>query len=200
MVAQESYAVPILPAEKEVFPDHLFDEPREASFEDRCWWVMHTRPRQEKSLARQMGDAQVPFYLPLVRRRLLIRGRKLISHVPLFPGYFFLLGSREERVQALSTHRVVNSLVVHDQERLWRDLRQVWGLIATGAPITPEDRLAPGVPVEIRSGPLAGLHGTILRTASGRRFVVQVDFIQRGASVMLDDVHLAAVDEGDPNN
>ena len=32
-----------------------------------------------------------------------------------------------------------------------------------------------------RSGPLAGLKGKILRTASGRRFVVEVDFIQQGA-------------------
>jgi transcription antitermination factor NusG len=143
-----------------------------------------------------MAEGEVPFYLPLIRRRLLMRGRKMTSHVPLFPGYFFLLGTREERLQALATKRVVNTLIVADQQALWHDLRQVRSLIATGAPITPEDRLAPGVLVEIRSGPLAGLRGTILRTASGRRFVVQVDFIQRGASVLLDDVHLTAVADG----
>ena len=71
------------------------------------------------------------------------------------------------------------SLKVPDQERLWSDLRQIRQLIETGAPITPEDRLQTGMPVEIRSGPLTGLRGTIQRTASGRRFVVQVDFIQR---------------------
>jgi transcription antitermination factor NusG len=144
-----------------------------------------------------MGDAQVPFYLPLIPRRLLVRGRVMTSHIPLFPGYFFLLGNREERIKALATRRVVNNLEVKDQVGLWRDLRQVWTLISTGAPVTPEDRLAPGMMVEIRNGPLAGLRGTILRTASGRRFVVQVDFIQRGASVLLDDYRLVPVaDDG----
>jgi hypothetical protein len=56
-----------------------------------------------------------------------------------------------------------------------------------GRPITPEDRLAPGMTVQITSGPLASLKGTVLRTAKGRRFVVSVDFTQRGASVLLDD-------------
>jgi transcriptional antiterminator RfaH len=111
----------------------------------------------------------------------------LTSYVPLFPSYVFVYGTREERVSALATNRIVRTLDVADQERLWNDLRQVQTLIKSGTPITPEERLGPGDVVEIKSGPLAGLRGKILRTASGRRFVVQVDFIQRGASVVLDD-------------
>ena len=44
--------------------------------------------------------------------------------------------------------------------------------------------------MEITTGPLAGLCGTVVRTASGRRFVVRVDFIQQGASVLLEDCAL----------
>ena len=47
--------------------------------------------------------------------------------------------------------------------------------------------------VEIKSAPLAGLRGTILRTASGQRFVIQVNFIQRGASVLIDDFNLVRI-------
>src|SRR5207302_6368574 len=100
-------------------------------------------------------------------RRLRVRGRIMTSHVPLFAGYVFLLGDRDERVTALATRRVVQSLEVKDQEGLWRDLRQLQRLISSGAPIKPEDRLAPGMSVEITSGPLAGLKGKILRTAKG---------------------------------
>jgi len=95
---------------------------------------------------------------------------------------------------ALNTRRVVGSLEVTDQEELWGDLRQINRLIASGAPVMPEDQLVPGMMVEIRSGPLAGLKGKILRTASGQRFVVQVNFIQRGASVLMDDFNLAKID------
>jgi transcription antitermination factor NusG len=69
-------------------------------------------------------------------------------------------------------------------------LLRLWRLLASGAPVTPEDRLVPGMTVEITRGPLAGLSGKIVRAASGRRFVVEVHFIQRGASVLLDDFAL----------
>jgi len=157
---------------------------------DRAWCVLHTRPRQEKSIARDLLDRQVPFYLPLIARRNRVRGRVLTAHIPLFTSYVFVLASEAERIRALATRRVVRSIAVDSQDLLWRDLRQIQRLIAIGAPITPEDKLAPGMEVEIQSGPLTGLRGKILRTASGQRFVVQVDFIQRGASVELDDFTL----------
>jgi transcriptional antiterminator RfaH len=183
--------MPILSLEPVLFPPELFDE--EIGFAaqgERDWTVLHTRPRQEKCLARHLHDRQVPFYLPQVANRSLIRGRVFTSHIPLFAGYVFLLGEREERLSALATSRVIRGLAVADQAGLWRDLRQIYRLIASGDPVTPVDRLAPGMAVEIRSGPLAGLKGKILRQASGRRFVVEVDFIQRGAAVTLDDFTL----------
>jgi transcriptional antiterminator RfaH len=183
--------MPLLPLEADRFPQQLFEAPEQAAAGGRVWWVVHTRPRQEKSLVRQLHSAAIPFYLPLISRRLRIRGRMMTSYLPLFSGYVFLLATGEERITALATSRVVRTLPVADQAELWDDLRQVSRLIATGAPITPEDRLAPGDLVEIRSGPLAGLRGKLLSAASGRRFVVQVNFIQRGASVLVEDFMLA---------
>jgi transcriptional antiterminator RfaH len=187
--------VPLLPPEPNVCPQDLFDRPQEelAAGEGRRWRVLHTKPRQEKSLARQLHRSGVPFYLPLVARRLLVRGRVQSSYLPLFPGYLFLLGDAQERVAALATSRVVRTLEVPHQAGLWHDLRQVSRLIASGAPVTPEARLVPGDLVEIRSGVLAGLTGKVLRVASKTRFVVQVNFIQQGASVELEDFHLVAL-------
>ena len=47
-------------------------------------------------------------------------------------------------------------LPVEDQRRLHADLARVYCLIATGAPLAPVERLQPGAPIEITSGPLAG--------------------------------------------
>jgi transcriptional antiterminator RfaH len=178
--------MPLLAAEPNLYPAELLDVVAPPMLPDNEWYVLHTRPRQEKALARQLLEHQTPFYLPTVPRRLRLRGRTLTSFVPLFPGYLFLLADRDQRVTALTTNRVVRTLPVGNQDNLWRDLRQVHQLIATGAPITPEDRLVPGAIVEITAGPLAGLKGKIIKSASHRRFVVEVDFIQRGASVLLD--------------
>src|SRR5438874_490482 len=110
--------MPILAAEPALYPESLFAEDTPAGLQDRRWRVLHTRPRQEKSLVRQLSEQQVPCFLPLTRNRLKVAGRILYSHVPLFPGYVFLLGHPEERVTALATQRVVRSLEVADQEGL----------------------------------------------------------------------------------
>ncbi len=191
--------MPLLPPEPNLYPADLFTGAgAETPEPGRVWWVLHTKPRQEKSIARQLLQARVPFYLPVIARRCLVRNRVLQSYVPLFAGYVFLLADRTERVTALATNRVVRTLEVFDQQGLWQDLSQVFRLIASGAPIMPEARLVPGATVVIRSGPLAGLKGKILRTASGQRFVVQVDFIQQGASVLLDDFRLAPAEVETP--
>jgi transcriptional antiterminator RfaH len=183
----------VLPLETSLFPENLFASPTFYRAGSQIWWALHTKPRQEKSVARQLREGAVPFFLPLIARRSVISKRVVTSHIPLFPGYVFLFGDREQRATALATGRVVRVLEVAQQLDLWRDLFQVKQLIDTGAAIRPEGRLTAGTQVEISSGPLAGLKGTILNEKSRRRFVVQVDFLQQGASVLLDDFYLTPV-------
>src|SRR5262249_12016102 len=116
------------------------------------------------------------------------------SHIPLFPGYVFLLADAQERVSALATSRVARTLLVPDQEQLLRDLRQVHRLIGTRAPIALEASLTPGAVVQVTAGPLAGLRGKVLRGTSGCRFVVEVDFIHQGASVLVEGSTLTPLD------
>ena len=175
--------MPILAAEPDRYPPHLFDHPPAG----RSWHVLHAKPRQEKSLARHLRAAGISYYLPTVPRRCQARGRVLVTHAPIFPGYLFLHADRDERLTALTSNRVVHALPVHDQARLWDDLRQVERLLGAGLAVAAETRLAPGTPVEITTGPLAGLCGTVVRSGASRRFVVRVDFIQQGASVVLED-------------
>jgi transcription antitermination factor NusG len=182
--------VPILAAEPDRYPVHLFETPDAIDASDRDWFVLHTRPRQEKSLARYLHAAGVSYFLPAIPRRRRLPTRVLTTHMPLFPGYLFLFADRDERQTALASNRVAHAIEVRDQVRLWDDLRQVNKLIGADVPVTAESQLAPGTPVEITTGPLAGLRGTVIKTASGRRFVVRVDFIHQGASVLLEDCSL----------
>ena len=188
--------MPILCAEPSLLPEDLFDAtPAESerpwAESGGQWWVMHTKPRQEKALARQLHALQVRYYLPLHGKRTKIRGKVVPVYEPLFPGYLFLLSDDQQQLHmALGTRRVVNHLEVIDQAQLWDELRQIHRLIQAGMPIRPELALAPGARVEIRKGPLAGLRGVLVRSVSGNRFIVQVNFIHQGASVLLEDYML----------
>ena len=186
-----------LPPEQALFPEGLLDAPGPLEMEGRSWWALHTLPRQEKSLARDLIGLQVPFYLPLIVRNSVVRRRIISAHVPLFPGYLFLMASHEERLAVLGTGRVARTLSVAEPMVLWRDLRQIQRMLDSGDAIAPEQRLLPGMAVEIISGPMAGLRGRILRTASGRRFVVALHFMQQGVSALLDDFTLTRVEPDD---
>jgi transcriptional antiterminator RfaH len=184
--------VPILARDTCLFPETLLDEPPDEP-SDRRWWVMYTKPRQEKALARQMLRRQVPFFLPLERKRTLGRGRKFVVHVPLFAGYVFVHGSEEERGVALRTNRISRVLRVPDGERLRRDLLRIHRAIESGEPLTVENRLPPGTRVRVRFGPLMGLEGTVFKRRGETRLLVAVDFLQRGASIQFDELYLEPI-------
>lgn len=182
--------MPILDAETNLFPSNLLDLPvaiETDSDEAPRWWAFYTRSRQEKSLARELIERNVPFYLPLVPRRLLIRGRGVHSFVPLFTGYVFVFGSNTDRVSALRTNRVAHVLPVKDGEQLRNDLLKVRRLIELNMPLTVEARIVPGSWVRVRSGPMAGMEGRVIRRKRGTRLVVDVTMLQQSVSVEFDD-------------
>jgi transcriptional antiterminator RfaH len=178
--------MPILPPEPFVFPENLFLDPAQGPDDNHQWLVLHTRPRAEKALVRRFLTRDHSFFLPLYPKRWRSRGRLLNSHLPLFPGYVFLLGDWDTRLEALQTNLVVQCLTVKDQARLHNDLIRVHHLMTSGESLAPEDRLQPGTLVEIIEGPLKGLEGKVLRRGSQLRFFVEVDFLQRGASVEVE--------------
>jgi transcriptional antiterminator RfaH len=179
-------AMPILEPETNLFPENLLDGfTKDAA--DRCWWVLYTKARQEKAVARQLLVREIPFYLPLVAKRHLIRGRRVQSLVPVFSGYVFLFGDEWERVGSLKTNRISRILNVDNQDELYRDLRHVSRLIDSDAPLTVERRLQPGRPVRVKTGAMIGAEGVVISRRGQNRLLVAVTFLQQGVSMEIDD-------------
>ena len=185
--------MPVLPKETCLFPETLLDA-CEPPADDCQWMVLYTKPRQEKSLAREFLRQSVPFYLPLVKKTLQYGRRRITSHAPLFDGYLFMLGSEKQRVLSLATNRVLQILPVNDGSQLIADLRQIERLIQSNVPLTPESRIQPGANVRVRSGPFAGVEGTVLRRRGETRLLVSINFLQKGASVEIEDFLLESID------
>jgi transcriptional antiterminator RfaH len=178
--------MPILRDETTLYPDGLLDLESWAS-PDRRWLALYTKARQEKAISRELLRRQIGYYLPLVKKTFQHGRRRLTSHTPLFAGYVFVWASEMERVSALTTNRVSRILEVPDPVRLVQDLRHLRQLIASKAPLTVESRLAAGDRVRVRKGPFAGIEGTVLHRRGQTRLLVSVNFLQRGASVEIDD-------------
>jgi transcriptional antiterminator RfaH len=189
--------MPILPRQPDLFPSDLLDPTAaeagglQAAAADSRWLVYYTISRREKDLMRKLEAAEIPFYCPLVRRRLKSAGgRTRSSYVPLFPGYLFSRADDEQRRAALATNTIARWIPVSDERMLVNDLRAIHRLIASDSPLTPEARLEAGQPVRVRSGALAGIEGTVIRRRGEERLLVAVRFLNQGASIELEDVDL----------
>ena len=185
--------MPILAREIDIYPDDLLTTAGQSAG-DQSWWALYTLSRREKELMRRLLAEQIPFYGPLVPKRTKSpAGRVRTAHLPLFSNYVFLYGTNEDRFEAMKSNCISRYVQVVDGEELTRDLKQFRDLIAMDTPLTPESRLVPGQRVRIRSGRFRGFEGTIIRREHEVRLLVAVNFIQQGASLVLDDFEVEAM-------
>ncbi len=185
--------MPILRREPDIFPKDLLSASAGAASEERRWWLVYTKARQEKALARELWERRVPYYLPLIPRDQIISGRRRRSFIPLFSGYVFLFASSGEQARIWLTHRVSTILPVEGGDALRSELRQVQRLIASDAPLSVERRLTPGHRVRIKSGPMAGFEGVVIERRGKTRLLVAVRLLQQGVSVDIDDCVLERI-------
>ncbi len=171
--------MPILKREPDAYPESIFEmtDP---------WWVAHLRSRQEKLLARYLREHQVPFYLPQMEKRIRRSGRTFVSYLPLFAGYVFFRGSREERLRALKSNVVVNILEPSDQAEIAQELAQLHELQLTDAQLKPHPFVGPGDTVLITEGAFEGYRGVVLKEKGTMRLIVSVSFIRQSVALEID--------------
>lgn len=183
--------MPILARECDLFPENLLGDTQIPIDSDCSWWALYTLSRREKELMRRLRAKEIPYYGPVYERRTRSpSGRIQTAFVPLFPNYVFVFGDQTVRYEALRTNCVSRDIRVADSARLMSDLRQIRAVLLTGLPLTPESRLESGAMVRVKSGPLCGQQGTVIRRRGESRFLVSVQFLQQGASLEVDDCDL----------
>jgi len=150
------------------------------------WWVAHLKSRQEKVLARYLRDRAIPFYLPQMEKRVRRSGRTLVSYLPLFSGYVFFRGGRDERLDVLKSNVVVNVLEPQDQAEIDGELRQLHQLQRTEARLVPHPFVRPGDAVLITDGAFEGYRGVVMKEKGVMRLVVSVSFIRQSVALDID--------------
>jgi hypothetical protein len=187
--------MPILTREADMYPEGLLDLPELGREEGVQWWALYTLSRREKDAMRRFRGLDVPFYAPLVARRTRTPGGRVHeSFLPLFASYIFVYGDAGVRYRAMTSRCISHWLPVPDGAELTKDLRQVNRLIDSGVPLSPEGRLDAGMRVRVRSGPLEGVEGTIIRRANQKRLLVTVNFLAQGTSLLLEDFQLEPIE------
>lgn len=157
------------------------------------WWVLHTLSRQEKAVAAALASRRVEHFLPLVKKVRYHGRRKLVSELPLFPGYVFLRGSVEDAWELDRNKRLAQIIEVTDQSQLDWELQNIRLAVEAEAALDPYPYLEKGVRVEVRSGPFRGMQGVVESRTALDRLILQVQTLGQAASVEIDGALLDVV-------
>lgn len=156
------------------------------------WYAAQTRSRHEKSVATQLNERGVEHFLPLYEAVSRWKDRRVRLQLPLFPGYIFVRLPLRERLRALEIPSIVRlvgfgglPIPMPDEE-----MEAMRNGLTSALQAEPHPYLTAGRRARLKSGPLAGLEGILLRKKGGFRFVLSVELIQRAVitDVNIDDI------------
>lgn len=68
----------------------------------RKWFVLQTKPRNEKTVLLQIEQKKIEVYSPFIEKIRVWSDRKKKIQVPLFSGYVFIHGNEDERKRAIA--------------------------------------------------------------------------------------------------
>jgi transcription antitermination factor NusG len=152
---------------------------------ERKWFALFTLPQNERAVARQLELRQVEAFLPTYESISFWKNRQRvkIAH-PLFPTYVFARIHAWERAMVLRAHGVL------------RIVGNSHGPIPIPAPeidflrsdfckqrVEVYRDLIVGEKVRIKSGPMQGVLGTLVRKSDSLRFVLTLELINQHAAV-----------------
>jgi transcription antitermination factor NusG len=154
----------------------------------RNWYALYVVANHEKRVEQHLRMKDIKVFLPLASVEKRWKNRVTAKlEIPLFTGYVFACMAHAERIRALQVPRVVSIVgtggkptpLPESEIEVLRDglhLRRV----------DPCPYLNVGKRARIRSGPLTGLEGVVVRRDSHLRIVLSVDLIMRSISVQVD--------------
>lgn len=159
----------------------------------RTWYVLHVKPRTEKKVNDYLSCMRVFHYLPLVRKETKAQRRRIVRHLPVFPGYVFTRLFPDERIRVLGTRQIVRTIEVPDPRRMIHQLRQVEHASRLPADLRVIESFRPGEYVKVVSGPLRGLEGQVVRRGAETSLVLTVDILGRALEATVSPADLKKI-------
>ena len=149
---------------------------------------MVTTPQHEKAASRHLDYAGVETFLPTYESFRTWKNRQTVKvELPLFPTYLFVRIDHEDRAKVLRIPGV-RRLIGNSREPVCLQDREVEFLRASllEQKAEPYAGLVIGQRVHIKSGPMLGVEGWLVRKNSEFRFILTVQLIHRHVSLEVD--------------
>ena len=152
------------------------------------WYALYTRHQHEKRVAETLAGKGFEVFLPLYQAAHRWKDRNKILSLPLFPSYVFIRGSLESSLSIVTTPGFCAFVTTGGRAAPIPDVEidAVKRTIESSVRMEPHPFLKCGDPVRIKSGPLEGLEGILVRKNNLLRLVVSIELLMTSAAVEVD--------------
>ena len=153
------------------------------------WYVIHTKPKNEKKVFEQIISKDIEVFLPMIQTVRYWSDRKKKLMVPLFPGYVFVNSDEGERIRAISnTYGALRYLMYQKRPAIVSEKEILNIKLSLQAPekIRIEEKsIMEGDLVEITGGIFRGLTGYIKEIRGHYKLIVNIIELNSTFSVQL---------------
>jgi transcription antitermination factor NusG len=152
------------------------------------WLALYTQHRHEKAVASFIYGKGLEVFLPLYRTAHRWKDRMKELELPLFPNYVFVLAASSQRAAVLSTPGVYDFVRLSGAPSPIppEEIDAVRLAVGRGLNAEPHPFLRSGDRVRVKSGPLQGLEGILVRKKSFYRLVLSVELLVKSISVEVE--------------
>jgi transcription antitermination factor NusG len=156
------------------------------------WYAAYVCSRHEKQVVSQLQERRISCFLPVYRSVRRWKDRRKELELVLFPGYVFVHLDLNDRLRVLQLPSVVRfvSFNGHPAPLPDTEIEVLSKGLASGIRAEPHPYLKVGHRVRVRSGPLAGAQGILVRRKDKFRVVLSIDLIMRSVAVEVDEADI----------
>jgi len=154
----------------------------------RGWRAIYTRHQHEKVIARLLSEKGFEVFLPLYQTARRWKDRIKELSLPLFPCYVFIWGGLERRLDILTTPGIHSFVSIGNHPAVIPpiEIEAIRQAIAKGSAVEPHPFLKSGDRVRIKTGPMEGIEGILVRKKNSFRLVLSVELLQKSVAVEVD--------------
>lgn len=161
------------------------------------WYAVHVRSKAEKAVARGIREKGYEDFLPLYRSARRWSDRITRVDEPLFPGYVFCRADPVQRPLIITTPGIIRIVSFGDKPAIIpnREIDAITRALACTIGAEPCPFLCQGQRARIRSGPLVGIEGMVVRTKGRYRMVLSVEALCRSMAIEVEADNVAPLDD-----
>ena len=165
------------------------------AYREKRWYAAYTSANHEKRVAEQLVVRDVEHFLPVYDSVRRWKDRRIKLQMPLFPGYVFVCMALRDRLQVQQVPGVAHLVGFGGTPAALPEeaIEALRASLESGVRAQPHPYLTLGRQVQVRSGPLAGMQGILLRRKGNFRVVISIELIQRSVAVDVDAVEVEPI-------